>query len=467
MRVLAAILFLLLSLLLLPAQAQQGLSQALVVSSCGAPTLTVGGQVQETMDTTGRLCSHNTGGGGPTTAPVNSAAPVASGTAIIASALSCSTGTWTQPPITSYAYQWKRGASNIAGATSAAYTTVSADGGQSLTCVVTATNAIGASLPATSNALAILGVPANSVAPVASGSLTVGSTLSCTTGTWSNSPTSYAYTWLRGGTTISGATSASYVTVTADGGTSVGCAVIATNASGNSVSVASNTLAIAGSGSVWSTTDATAGGMTLTNGNKTVAGSPTGSWKSIRNTTSKSSGKLYVEFLDTVAQTAPNTAFGFASASFVSTGLLSSSTYSAGIVLNSGGNLVSTGFTKLFDSFPSPHTPASGEVIALAIDFTAGKIWVSVNNDWNIGQSTNPATGTNPPITFVPATVGALFPAMSLDESGTRLRDLLGARPTPNAAQPRGAGAGTWTLQPTGSSQKYAPPAGFSAWDGP
>ena len=25
---------------------------------------------------------------------------------------------------------------------------------------------------------------------------------------------------------------------------------------------------------------------------------------------------------------------------------------------------------------------------------------------------------------------------------------------------------GTWTLQPTAASQKYAPPAGFSAWDG-
>ena len=150
MRVLAAILLLLAAAL--PARAQ-GLSQALVVSSCGTPTLAVGGQVQETMDTTGRLCSHKTGSG-------------------------------VSPPVIS-------------------------------------------------------------VAPVASGSLTVGSTLSCTTGTWTNSPTGYAYTWLRGGSTISGATSASYVTVTADGGTSVGCSVIASNAGGNSSPSASNTLAIA------------------------------------------------------------------------------------------------------------------------------------------------------------------------------------------------------------------------------
>ena len=64
MRFLAAILFL---LLVLPAQAQQGqgLSKALVVSSCGsAVTATVGGLVYPTMDTTGRLCSHKTSSGG-------------------------------------------------------------------------------------------------------------------------------------------------------------------------------------------------------------------------------------------------------------------------------------------------------------------------------------------------------------------------------------------------------------------
>ena len=254
MRLLAAILLLLFAL---PAHAQS-LSQALVVSSCGAPTLIVGGQVQATMDTTGRLCSHKTGSG-------------------------------VSPPVIS-------------------------------------------------------------VAPVASGSLTVGSTLSCTTGTWTNSPTSYAYTWLRGGSTISGATSATYVTVTADGGTSVGCSVIASNAGGASSPSASNTLAIASASSVWSASDATAINATLTNGGLTVSGSPTGSWKTIRNTTSKSvSGKLYIEFLNTVTMTAQNTSFGFASAGFISTGLLGSSIYSAGATINSGGTFgcTSAGFNKL------------------------------------------------------------------------------------------------------------------------
>jgi hypothetical protein len=174
-------------------------------------------------------------------APSNTVAPVVSGTATVGSTLSCTTGTWTNSP-TSYAYQWLRGGLSISGATSATYLLVAADGGTSVSCRVTATNAAGNTSIA-SNALAVLGIPANTTAPVVSGTLTVGSTLSCTTGTWTNSPT-YAYQWQRGGANISGATSSTYVTVSADGGTSVGCVVTATNASG-SASQASNTLSIA------------------------------------------------------------------------------------------------------------------------------------------------------------------------------------------------------------------------------
>ena len=177
-------------------------------------------------------------------APSNTVVPVVSGTATVGSTLSCTTGTWTNSP-TSYAYQWQRNGVDTSGAISATYLTVAADGGTSVSCRVTATNAVGNTSIA-SNALAILGIPANTAAPVASGTLTVGSTLSCTSGTWTNSPT-YTYQWQRGGANISGATASTYVTVSADGGTSVGCLVTATNASG-SASQASNTLAIAAGG---------------------------------------------------------------------------------------------------------------------------------------------------------------------------------------------------------------------------
>ena len=217
-----------------------------------------------------------------------------------------------------------------------------------------------------------------------------------------------------------------------------------------------------GSSSVWSSSDATAGNMTLTNAGLTVAGSPVGTWKSIRNTTSKSSGKLYIEFLNTVTMTSGNVVFGLASSGFNSSGIISSSTYSGGVAFNSGGTLVSAGFTA--GSYTAITTiPAANDVVALAVDFTTGHAWLARNNSWILN---NDPTGPQI-LNFVPATVGALFVGLSLDESGTRLRDRLGAQPTPTDAQPRGAGSGTWTIQPTASSQKYAPPAGFSAWDGP
>jgi hypothetical protein len=67
------------------------------------------------------------------------------------------------------------------------------------------------------------------VAPVATGTLTVGSVLSCTTGTWTRDPTSYAYQWQGDGINISGATASTYTLVSADVGKLVRCIVTATN----------------------------------------------------------------------------------------------------------------------------------------------------------------------------------------------------------------------------------------------
>jgi hypothetical protein len=168
-------------------------------------------------------------------APYNTVAPVASGSLTVGSVLSCTTGTWTMSP-TGYAYQWKRGAVGIGGATSSTYTTVTADGGALLSCVVTATNAAGSGY-ATSNALTIAAgpvLPANTVLPAISGTPTVGQTLTASTGTWTGTPTiTYGYQWKRAGTAISGATSSTYLLVTADLGTLVTVTVTATNGAGS------------------------------------------------------------------------------------------------------------------------------------------------------------------------------------------------------------------------------------------
>jgi hypothetical protein len=83
--------------------------------------------------------------------------------------------------------------------------------------------------------------PVNSVAPVVSGGTTVGSTLTTTNGTWSNSPTGYTYQWYRTSSPISGATSSTYTLVTADNTNTIYCAVTATNPAG-SVTQNSNTV---------------------------------------------------------------------------------------------------------------------------------------------------------------------------------------------------------------------------------
>jgi hypothetical protein len=48
-------------------------------------------------------------------------------------------------------------------------------------------------------------LPVNSVAPAISGTVRQGYTLTCSSGTWSNTPDSYSYQWRRDGSEIIGA----------------------------------------------------------------------------------------------------------------------------------------------------------------------------------------------------------------------------------------------------------------------
>lgn len=87
--------------------------------------------------------------------------------------------------------------------------------------------------------------PVNTTPPVVSGTGTVGSTLSCTTGVWTNAPTSYTYAWLRGGIVIAGVTGPTYILQAADSGTNVSCRVVATNPAGQAGPVtSSNVIAV-------------------------------------------------------------------------------------------------------------------------------------------------------------------------------------------------------------------------------
>jgi hypothetical protein len=171
------------------------------------------------------------GGGAPVAAPTNSALPSISGTPSQGNSVTCQNGSWTNSP-TSYSYRWQRNGTNISSATSQSYTIQAADVGQSLTCVVTATNSAGSasatSAPVTPAAGG--GVPANTSQPQISGTAVVGQTLSCAPGTWTNDPDFYTYRWRRNGTIV--ATGQNYTLVSADAGTAITCEVIATNGSG-------------------------------------------------------------------------------------------------------------------------------------------------------------------------------------------------------------------------------------------
>ena len=161
--------------------------------------------------------------------PQNTALPQISGTTKDGETLTASNGTWSNAP-TSYAYQWRRCASDgqacgdITGATKQTYAIVAADIGRTLRVVVTASNADGKAA-ATSEATDVVDSksgPVNSVKPAVSGTATVGQELRVSRGTWSPTPGSYGYQWQRCSSTgtdclnVAGATSSVYGVRSAD-----------------------------------------------------------------------------------------------------------------------------------------------------------------------------------------------------------------------------------------------------------
>ena len=187
-------------------------------------------------------------GGTYSSAPANTVAPAVTGTATVGQTLSSTTGTWTGVPTPTFSYQWQRVTTNIGGATSSTYTLVAADAGNTIRCVVTATNSVG-SASANSNSTA-------SVAATVPGAPTIGTA----TATGSTTATvAYTAPASNGGATITSYTATSSPsgitgtlsqsgsgTITVSGlasGTSYTFTVKATNSAGQSAaSGASNTI---------------------------------------------------------------------------------------------------------------------------------------------------------------------------------------------------------------------------------
>jgi hypothetical protein len=198
-------------------------------------------------------------------APTNVTSPVISGNAREGATLRSSQGEWTGSP-NAFFYQWLRcqpDASQtcvpIAGATQPEYALTPDDVGSRVRVEVVASNADGASPAQRSAATAVVRIPVPTLVkrPAISGSPREGETLTATTGDWTGSPTSYAYSWRRcvaGASNcpeIPGATDAAYVVQGVDVGSRIRVRVRATNAggtsdSGSSVSTAKVRAASAG-----------------------------------------------------------------------------------------------------------------------------------------------------------------------------------------------------------------------------
>ena len=185
------------------------------------------------------------------------------GTAV-GSTLSCAGGPLNPPAPnpTSIGYQWLRNDVPIAGATSATYTTVAADGGTAVQCQVFAitpnNNDVGSTQVSAATVIspppgtALPTPPASIGAPSASGkslaveSTPVGVTLTCSpeSGQWSGGPT-FGYQWYRNGVALSGngADTSVYTVQSADlaNAAAFQCAVTGTNAGGASAVVSAVT----------------------------------------------------------------------------------------------------------------------------------------------------------------------------------------------------------------------------------
>ncbi|NQX05345.1 hypothetical protein HQQ82_12415 [Rathayibacter sp. VKM Ac-2856] len=156
--------------------------------------------------------------------------PTITGTTKVGSTLTANAGTWDAG--TTLTYQWKKNNGvYISGATAKTYVLKASDAGATVTVSVTSTKPGYSPATKTSATTALVtGGVLTGATPTITGTAKVGQTLTAVPGTWSPAPVALSYQWKRGGTAISGATSATYKTVSADAGKAITVTVTGTKA---------------------------------------------------------------------------------------------------------------------------------------------------------------------------------------------------------------------------------------------
>ena len=194
-----------------------------------------------------RLFAYRTAGE-ITAPPSNETPPTIDGSARAGQTLAADVGVWSGLP-GSYSYQWRvcdaAGASctDVGAQTAASFRPAAGDVGATVRVAVAAANASGSSTTVVSGASAVIAAafPASQTAPAITGTAQVGQTLTADPGTWSASPFTFAYRWLRCDSArlpscsdIAGATAPTYTAGDDDVGYRLVVRVIATSASGDS-----------------------------------------------------------------------------------------------------------------------------------------------------------------------------------------------------------------------------------------
>ncbi len=191
--------------------------------------------------------------------PSNVTLPTISGTAQQGAVLTEAHGSWTNGP-TGYGYQWQAcnavggGCSAIVGATGQTYSPTAGDVGHTLRVAETASNAGGASAPATSVQTLVVVPPApSSVAPPSIlGTARQGELLSLAHGTWANDPDGVSDQWEacdEAGdkcSPIAGATAQTYTLTAGELGHTIRVRETAFNAGGATSAVSSRTAVVTG-----------------------------------------------------------------------------------------------------------------------------------------------------------------------------------------------------------------------------
>ena len=169
--------------------------------------------------------------------------PTISGTLRAGHTLTAKAGTWSPTP--TLTYQWYRNGAAISKATKSTYKLTASDRGKQITVRVTAKKSGYGTHSNYSAAKTIYREFSKAPLPTISGTAKAGSTLSARPGTWSPTPTSFAYQWYRNGAKISGATAATYKLTASDKGKKITVTVKAKKSGYYSLTKASKARTIA------------------------------------------------------------------------------------------------------------------------------------------------------------------------------------------------------------------------------